>query len=121
MQCTDYRKGVKKPKSILASILITVFPEKSFLPMGKPRNVLLSGQTGVLDRGYQSHDLFDLWQEEGKHFVCRIKSKTKKCIAKKDIDPNSNIFYDAIVLSGSPGISQTKKTIRLVGYIVDGF
>jgi len=36
------------------------------------------------------------------------------------INPDSNIFYDAIVLLGTPGINQTKKPIRLVGYIVDG-
>ncbi|MBW2003788.1 MAG: IS4 family transposase [Deltaproteobacteria bacterium] len=85
-------------------------------------NMILSpGQTGVMDRGYQAHDLFDLWQEEKKYFVCRIKAKTKKtCIEAKEINPDSNIFYDAIVLLGTPGVNQTKKPLRLVGYIIDG-
>jgi len=83
--------------------------------------ILSPGQTGVMDRGYQAHDLFDLWQEENKHFVCRIKASTKKiCIEAKEINPDSNIFYDAIVLLGTPGINQTKKSLRLVGYTVDG-
>jgi len=59
-----------------------------------------------------------MWQEKDKHFVCRIKGKTKKkCIERKDINPDSNIFYDAIVLLGTPGTNQRKKPVRLVGYI----
>ena len=74
-----------------------------------------------MDRGYQAHDLFDQWQEERKHFVCRIKaSTTKHCIESKYVNPDSNIFYDAIVLLGTPGANQTKKPVRVVGYIVDG-
>ena len=38
----------------------------------------------------------------------------------KEINPDSNIFYDAIVLLGTPGVNQTKKPLRLVGYTVDG-
>ena len=74
-----------------------------------------------MDRGYQAHDLFDRWQEENKHFLCRIKARTKKiCIEAKEINPDSNIFYDAIVLLGTPEVNQTKQPLRLVGYTVDG-
>jgi hypothetical protein len=74
-----------------------------------------------MDRGYQAHDLFDRWQEEKKHFVCRIKASTKKiCKEAKEINQDSNIFYDAIVLLGTPGVNQTKKSHRLMGYTVDG-
>jgi len=127
MQWADYRKGAKKAKVHLGFDINHGIPRKVFLTDGKgPERpfvsmILSPGQTGVLDRGYQAHDLFDLWQEEEKHFVCRIKGKTKKkCIERKEINPDSNIFYDAIVLLGTPGINQTKKPIRLVGYIVDG-
>jgi hypothetical protein len=90
--------------------------ERSFVSM-----ILCPGQTGVTDRGYQAHDLFDRWQEENKHFVCRIKANTKKhCIEAKEINPDSNIFYDAIVLLGTPRVNQTKKPVRLVGYTIDG-
>lgn len=127
MQWADYRKGAKKAKVHLGFDINHGIPRKVFLTDGKgPERpfvsmILSPGQTGVLDRGYQAHDLFDLWQEEGKHFLCRIKGKTKKkCIERKEINPDSNIFYDAIVLLGTPGINQTKKPVRLVGYIVDG-
>jgi hypothetical protein len=127
MQWADYRKGAKKAKVHLGFDINHGIPRKVFLTDGKgPERpfvsmILSPGQTGVLDRGYQAHDLFDLWQEEGKHFLCRIKGKTKKkCIERKEINPDSNIFYDAIVLLGTPGTNQTKKPVRLVGYIVDG-
>ena len=127
MQWADYRKGAKKAKVHLGFDINHGIPRKVFLTDGKgPERpfvsmILSPDQTGVLDRGYQAHDLFDLWQKQGKHFLCRIKGKTKKkCIERKDINPESNIFYDAIVLLGTPGINQTKKPVRVVGYIVEG-
>jgi hypothetical protein len=127
MQWADYRKGAKKAKVHLGFDLNHSIPRKLFLTHGKGAErpfasmILSQGDTGVMDRGYQAHDLFDLWQEEKKYFLCRIKAKTKKtCIEAKEINPRSNVFYDAIVLLGTPGINQTKKPLRLVGYIVDG-
>jgi hypothetical protein len=127
MNWADYRKGAKKVKLHLSFDLNHGIPRKVFLTDGKGAErpfvsmILSPGQTGVLDRGYQAHDLFDLWQEENKHFVCRIKARTKKvCLETKEINPDSNIFYDAIVLLGTAGVNQTKKPLRLVGYTVDG-
>ena len=127
MQWADYRKGAKKAKVHLGFDLNHGIPRKIFLTQGKgPERpfvsmILSPGQTGVLDRGYQAHDLFDLWQEEKKYFICRIKAGTKKiCIEAKKINPESDVFYDAIVLLGTPGVNQTKKPLRVVGYIVDG-
>jgi hypothetical protein len=127
MQWADYRKGAKKAKVHLGFDINHGIPRKVFLTDGKgPERLFVSmilspGQTGVLDRGYQAHDLFDLWKEEKKHFICRIKASTKKrCIEAKKINPDTNIFYDAIVLLGTPGVNQTKKPVRVVGYIVDG-
>lgn len=127
MQWADYRKGAKKTKVHLGFDLNRGIPRKIFLTDGKGAErpfvsmILGPGQTGVMDRGYQAHDLFDRWQEENKHFVCRIKARTKKvCIEAKEINPDSNIFYDAIVLLGTPGVNQTQKPLRLVGYTVDG-
>jgi len=127
MQWADYRKGAKKAKVHLGFDLNHCIPRKLFLTHGKGAErpfagmILSPGDTGVMDRGYQAHDLFDLWQEEKKYFLCRVKAKTKKtCIEAKQINPRSNVFYDAIVLLGTPGINQTKKPLRLVGYIVDG-
>jgi hypothetical protein len=127
MSWADYRKGAKKAKVHLGFDLNRGIPRKIFLTDGKGGErpfvsmILSPGQTGVMDRGYQAHDLFDRWQEEKKHFVCHIKANTKKiCIEAKEINPDRNIFYDAIVLLGTPGVNQTKKPLRLVGYTVDG-
>ena len=127
MHWADYRKGSRKAKVHLGFDLNHSIPRKIFLTDGKGAErpfvsmILSPGQTGVMDRGYQAHDLFDQWQEENKHFVCRIKASTKKtCIEAKEINPESHIFYDATVLLGTPGVNQTKKPLRLVGYTVDG-
>ena len=127
MHWADYRKGARKAKVHLGFDLNRSIPRKIFLSDGKGAerpfaNMIVSpGQTGVMDRGYQAHDLFDLWQEGKKYFVCRIKASTKKtCIEAKQIDPESNVFYDSVVLLGTPGVNQTKKPLRVVGYIVDG-
>jgi hypothetical protein len=127
MHWADYRKGSKKAKVHLGFDLNHSIPRKIFLSDGNGAErpfvsmILSPGQTGVMDRGYQAHDRFDQWQEEGKHFVCRIKAITrKKRVESNKINPESNIFYDAIVLLGTPGVNQTKKPLRLVGYTVDG-
>ena len=57
-----------------------------------------------MDRGYQSHKIFDQLQEQGRHFVCRIKANTTKtCLEKLPVKANSMIFYDAMVLLGQAG------------------
>jgi len=123
----DYRKGAKKAKVHLGFDLNRGIPKKIFLTDGKGAErpfvsqILSPGQTGVIDRGYQSHSHFDQWQEEGKYFVCRIKASTNKVLVKaNDIEPDSIVFYDAIVLLGTPGVNRTEKPLRLVGYEIDG-
>jgi hypothetical protein len=127
MHWADYRKGSKKAKVHLGFDLNHGIPRKIFLSDGNGAErpfvsmILSPGQTGVMDRGYQAHDRFDQWQEEDHHFVCRIKASTrKKRIKDNEINPHSNIFYDAIVLLGTPGVNQTQKPLRLVGFTVDG-
>ncbi len=44
----------------------------------------------------------------------------KTCIKANAISPESNIFYDAIVLLRSSGINQSKESLRVVGYTVNG-
>jgi len=34
------------------------------------------------------------------------------------VSPDSHIFYDALVCLGTPGVSQTEKNVRVVGYHV---
>jgi hypothetical protein len=126
MYWADYRDGAKKAKAHLGFDLNYGIPRKIFLTDGKAderpfvSQILLPGQTGVMDRYYQCHKNFDQWQGEGKHFVCRIKAKTKKTlISANELKPNSIVFYDAIVLLGTPGVNQTEKPVRVVGYRVN--
>lgn len=126
MHWADYRKGSKKAKVHLGFDLNRSIPRKVFLSDGNGAErpfvsmILSPGQTGVMDRGYQAHDRFDQWQKEGKHFVSRIKAITKKKFLKSnEIDPDSNIFYDAITLLGTPGVNQSQKPVRVVGYTVN--
>lgn len=126
MYWADYRKGAKKAKAHLGFDLNHSIPRKIFLTDGKGderpfvAQIILPGQTGVMDRYYQCHKNFDQWQREGKHFVCRIRANTKKKVIKaNEIKDDSIVFYDAIVLLGTPGVNQTEKELRVVGYRVD--
>jgi hypothetical protein len=127
MYWADYRGGSKKAKAHLGFDLNRSIPRKIFLTHGKASerafvtHMLALGETGVMDRGYQSHKTFDRLQTEGKHFLCRIKASTiKTCIKDNPLKSGSIVFYDAIVLLGTPGINQTEKELRVVGYRVDG-
>ena len=127
MTWADYRKGSKKAKVHVGFDLNYGIPRKIFLTDGngaeRPfvNKILSPGQTGVGDRGYQNHALFDLLQDESKSFVIRIKAKTTKTLIKKhDVNSNSIVFYDAeVLLGGIENINQTKKPVRLVGYRVN--
>ena len=123
MTWADYRKGAKKARVHMGLDVNRSIPRKLFLTDGiageRPfvSQILSPDETGILDRGYQCHVRFDLWQQENILFVCRIKASTKKEIIKEnDLDPDSVVFFDAIVRLGTPGVNQTEKEIRLVGY-----
>ena len=127
MYWADYRKNSKKAKGHFGFNVNQGIPSKIHLSDGNASerpfvNMILSpGQTGIMDRGYQSHKNFDRLQDEGKHFVCRVKISTiKKVIKENHVDPDSYVFYDAEVLLGTKGINQTEKSVRLVGYKVEG-
>jgi len=126
MYWADYRKGAKKAKVHIGFDLNRGIPKKIFLSNGKDaerpfvEKILAPGETGVMDRGYQNHKLFDIWQQEGKHYICRIKASTEKTIIRENnVQPGSIVFYDAIVLLGSTNANRTEKEVRLVGYRVD--
>jgi hypothetical protein len=125
MYWADYRNGSKKAKVHIGFDLNRGVPKKIFLTDGKEverpfvERILAPGETGVMDRGYQNHKLFDAWQADDKHFICRIKASTEKTIVKtNDVQADSIVFYDAVVLLGTTGINQTEKEVRLVGYRV---
>jgi hypothetical protein len=125
MYWADYRSGSKKAKVHIGFDLNRGIPRKIFLTDGKEaerpfvERILAPGETGVMDRGYQSHKLFDTWQTDDKHFICRIKASTVKTIVRtNDVQADSIVFYDAVVQLGTTGINQTEKEVRLVGYRV---
>lgn len=127
MYWADYRNGSKKAKIHLGFNINQSIPSKIFLTEGKGderpfvSQILSAGQTGIMDRYYQCHKNFDLWQTEEKHFVCRIRKKTTKTVIKtNEIKPGSIVFYDAIVLLGTPYVNQTQRSLRVVGYHADG-
>jgi hypothetical protein len=127
MHWADYRNSSKKAKAHLGFNVNNSIPQKIFLTDGKGderpfvSKILSPGQTGIMDRYYQCHKDFDLWQTERKHFVCRIKKRTHKTLIETSpVSSGSIVFYDATVLLGTPNINQTKKPVRLVGYRVDG-
>lgn len=107
MYWADYRDGAKKAKVHIGFDLNHSIPSKIFLTDGKGderpfvRQILSPGQTGIMDRYYQCHKNFDQWQHEKKHFVCRIRAN--------EIKPGGIVFYDAIVLLGTPRVNQTEK------------
>ena len=127
MHWADYRKKSKKAKVHVGFDLNQAIPRKIYLTDGNgPERpfvslILSKNQTGVTDRGYQSHQCFDQWQRDETLFICRIKASTKKTIVKKNsIDPDSIVFFDAIVVLGTTEINKTQEPLRLVGYEVDG-
>ena len=125
MNWADYRKNTKKAKVHIGFDLNRGIPRKVFLTEGKGSErpfvsqILSANETSVNDRGYQCHKRFDKWQQENKFFICRIKADTNKTILKNNvIIPNSIVFFDSMVLLGTPNINQTENPLRLVGYKV---
>jgi hypothetical protein len=126
MLWADYRDGAKKAKVHLGFDIGRGVPQKVTLTDGKgderPQadQLVAPGQTGVYDRYYQCYKNFDAWQEQGRHFVCRIKASSRKTeLSANPVDPESHVFYDARVLLGTKDINQTAQNVRVVGYKVD--
>ena len=127
MHWAEYRTNSNKAKLHLGFDLNHGVPRKLFLTEGSGAerpfvsSIIDPGQTGVLDRGYQAHHLFDQWQRDGCHFVCRIKEATHKEILEEfPVHDKSHVFFDAMVLLGTPNVNQTQKPIHLVGYNIEG-
>lgn len=125
MEWAEYRDGSKKAKVHLGFDINRGVPSRIFLSEGKADErpfvspLLEPGQTGVMDRYYQCHRDFDLWQGEGKHFICRIRANTKKAeLHPVPVPPGSIVFYDGVCLLGTKGVNQTEKPVRVVGYRV---
>lgn len=125
MAWAEYRDGSKKAKVHLGFDINRGIPSRVFLSEGKAderpfvSQILEPGQTGVMDRYYQCHRDFDGWQAEGKHFICRIRSNTRKTVLEHNpVAPGSHVVSDAVCLLGTKGQNQTEQPVRVVGYRV---
>ncbi len=124
MEWADYTETTNKAKVHLYFDINGSIPRKILLTEGKgaERPVadiqLEKGQTGIMDRGYQEHHRFDVWQDEGKYFVCRIRQNTQKTVVTPlPIPENSNILFFAQVYLGDQQ-HRTQNVFRLVGFKV---
>ena len=126
MDWAQYRKGSKKAKVHVGFSINNGTPYKAFITDGngaeRPfvNQILKPGQTSVTDRGYQCHKTFDLIQEEGKSFICRIRENTTKTVLKQNSIPDDSIvFFDSVVILGRETSVQTQRDVRLVAYTID--
>ncbi len=84
MYWAEYRENSNKFKAHVGFNVNQGIPQKLYLTEGKGderpfvEKIVSPGQTAILDRGYQGHSDFDQWQEDDRHFVCRIKNNTVK-------------------------------------------
>jgi len=127
MTWADYSSTTKKAKIHLGFDINRGIPGKVCLTNGKGDEgslvpqLLSPGQTGIMDRNYQCYRHFDLWQEQGLQFVCRIKASTiKTCLETYAVPEDDLVFYDALLRLGAPTANQTQRPVRVVGYRVDG-
>jgi len=97
-------------------------PRKMILTDGKGAErpfvscLLEEDETGVLDRGYQDHQRFDSWIDEGKHFVVRLKKNTQWEVLKSlPFEKNNAIFFFAKVLIGHP-LHKMSHSLFVVGF-----
>jgi len=122
MAWADYTSSTNKAKVHLGFDLNRGIPLKIHLTAGKATerpfvsSILRPGETGVLDRGYQDHQRFDEWIQEGKHFVARLKKNTKWQVRKHlPFDKGEQIFFFAEVMLGDKYHSMTHP-VYLVGF-----
>lgn len=124
MTWADYRNTKNKAKAHLGFDLNRSIPRKLYLTGGKGFErpfvscILESGQTGVVDRGYQDHSRFDKWIEEEKHFVARLKSNTGwKVLEELPFAKGGKVFFFAKVQLGGEK-NRMKHPVYLVGFRV---
>jgi hypothetical protein len=124
MTWADYRESSNKAKVHLGFDLNRSIPLKLYLTEGKGSERpfvsynLEPGQTGVIDRGYQDHERFDEWIDEGKHFVARLKNNTKwDVIDRLPFNKNGKVFFFAKVSLGDEN-HKMRHPVYLVGFNV---
>ena len=124
MTWADYSSSQNKAKVHLGFDLNRSIPRKVYLTVGKGAErpfvscILQTGQTGVLDRGYQDHCRFDQWIDEGKHFVVRLKKNTQwELMESLPFTAGNKIFFFGKGLLGDKN-HQMQHPVYLVGFRV---
>jgi len=122
MTWADYRAHAQKAKMHLGFNLNQGIPRKMVLTSGNGAErpfvstFLEKGETGVVDRGYQDHQRFDVWIEEGKHFVARLKKNTQyEILEDLPFQKGASIFFFAKVILGGTA-HQMIHPVFLVGF-----
>lgn len=120
----EYRDSSNKAKVHVGFDLNHGVPKKVHLTEGKGaerpyvNTILEPDETGVLDRGFQDHSLFDEWIDSCKHFVARLKSNTKwEELERLPFKRGGKIFFFAKVFLGDDH-HRMKHPVYLVGYRV---
>ena len=123
MTWAEYQTQSNKAKLHLGFDLTHGIPKSLILTEGngaeRPQvsSLVQPGQTAVLDRGYQDHERFDQWREDGRHFICRIKENTHRTTLEElPLAGGSPASFDAKVILGVPSGRQTKTPVRVVGF-----
>ena len=123
MTWAEYQTHSNKVKLHLGFDLTHGIPQSLTLTEGngaeRPQvsSLVQPGQTAVLDRGYQEHELFDQWQEQGRHVICRIKENTHRTVIEEfPLAADSPASFDTKVILGVPSAKQTQTPIRVVGF-----
>ena len=126
MHWAEYRTGSNKAKLHLGFDINHGIPKKLALTDGKGgerpfvSQIVEPGETGILDRGYQDHCLFEQWRKDDRHFVCRIKDLTSINTVAIFAQQESTGFHDAKVRLKTADANQSREPLRLVGYKVGG-
>jgi len=122
MTWADYCWHARKAKAHMGFDLNRGIPRKLILTSGKSPErpfvpqLLETGETGVLDRGYQDHQRFDRWIEDGRHFVARLRKNTQRQILEHLPFPKGTaIFFFSKVLLGDQ-LHQMTHPVYLVGF-----
>ena len=115
MTWAEYQTQNNKAKLHLGFDLTHGIPKSIVLTEGngaeRPQvsSLVQPGETTVSDRGYQDHERFDKWHEEGRHFICRIKENTHMAVMEElPLAVNSPAYFDAKVILGVASGKQTK-------------
>jgi hypothetical protein len=124
MTWADYRSTKNKAKVHVGFDLNRSIPRKLHFTEGKGAErpfvscIVESGQTGVVDRGYQDYTRFDEWIRDKKHFVARLRSNTQwEVLENLPFSKNGKIFFYAKVRLGDKN-HPMQHPVYLVGFRV---